>query len=204
MLFRQRDHEAIEAGDITVTVRAWRRPQARAGGIYRLHARGVVVVDDVSSLPARALTQADATASGHDSLAALLDDIERGRRGSRELRRLTRVQFHYEPRPDTRATLAADDELDRETLETLATRLERMDARSQHGAWTVGTLHLIEERPRVVASALAAELGRETPRFKANVRRLKSLGLTISHDVGYELSPRGAALLRHLRERGPT
>ena len=37
---------------------------------------------------------------------------------------------------------------------------------------------------------------RETPPFKADVRKLKRLGLTVSHDTGYELSPRGRALLR--------
>jgi hypothetical protein len=31
--------------------------------------------------------------------------------------------------------------------------------------------------------------------FKANVRKLKALGLTESLDIGYRLSPRGEALL---------
>ena len=35
----------------------------------------------------------------------------------------------------------------------------------------------------------------ETLPFKARVRRLKALGLTISLDVGYRLSPRGKAIL---------
>ena len=37
--------------------------------------------------------------------------------------------------------------------------------------------------------------------MKVDIRKLKSLGLTISHDVGYELSPRGTAYLAWL-ERG--
>lgn len=201
MLFRQRDHGPIEAGEVTVTVRAWRRPQARVGGVYRLHARGVVVVDEVTRLPASALTEADAASSGHDSVAALLAELERARRGGQDTGELTRVRFHYEARPDTRGELAADDDLDREALDALAARLEGMDRRSRHGAWTLATLHLIEEQPRVVASRLAPELGRETAPFKADVRKLKNLGLTISHDVGYELSPRGSALLRYLRDR---
>ena len=35
-------------------------------------------------------------------------------------------------------------------------------------------------------------------KFKNNVRRLKALGLTESLEVGYRLSPRGAALLAAL------
>ena len=36
MLFAERFHEPIRQGLITVTFRRWKRPQARAGGIYRL------------------------------------------------------------------------------------------------------------------------------------------------------------------------
>jgi hypothetical protein len=38
-------------------------------------------------------------------------------------------------------------------------------------------------------------VGRETAPFKLDVRKLKNLGLTTSHRIGYELSPRGAAYL---------
>jgi hypothetical protein len=41
-------------------------------------------------------------------------------------------------------------------------------------------------------------VGRDTAKFKNDVRKLKSLGLTISHSPGYELSPRGHALLARL------
>ncbi len=41
----------------------------------------------------------------------------------------------------------------------------------------------------------AGELGRERLPFKADVRKLKRLGLTESLDVGYRLSPRGRAYL---------
>ena len=46
---------------------------------------------------------------------------------------------------------------------------------------------------------LAASLGRERLSFKADVRKLKALGLTESLEVGYRLSPRGRAFL----ERSP-
>lgn len=47
-----------------------------------------------------------------------------------------------------------------------------------------------DERP-----SLAAGQHLDVPRFKRRVRRLKELGLTISLDVGYRLSPRGRAIL---------
>ncbi len=47
----------------------------------------------------------------------------------------------------------------------------------------------------MVSTVLAEALGWERADFKLHVRRLKELGLTISLDVGYRLSPRGAAYL---------
>jgi Mn-dependent DtxR family transcriptional regulator len=74
-------------------------------------------------------------------------------------------------------------------------RLDRMDARGSHGAWTHQLLQLIDEQPHVRAPDLAASIGWETAPFKEHVRKLKALGLTISHSPGYELSPRGRAVL---------
>ena len=50
--------------------------------------------------------------------------------------------------------------------------------------------------------AISAMAGQDKMSFKLNVRKLKTLGLTESLEVGYRLSPRGAALLDELRRRG--
>ena len=55
---------------------------------------------------------------------------------------------------------------------------------------------MIGANETVRAPDLAASVGLEVPRFKRRVRQLKGLGLTISLDVGYLLSPRGRAYLR--------
>ena len=54
-------------------------------------------------------------------------------------------------------------------------------------------LDLIADNPQRRAPDLAELEGRDTAPFKIDVRKLKALGLTISHPVGYELSPRGIA-----------
>jgi len=59
-------------------------------------------------------------------------------------------------------------------------------------------LRLIEASPQVPARLLAAELGWQTLDFKANVRKLKALGLTVSHEIGYELSDAGHRYLATL------
>jgi hypothetical protein len=80
-------------------------------------------------------------------------------------------------------------------LAGIRARLDRLDAASSAGPWTRQTLAIIDRSPEVRAPDLAAELGRDTPSFKRDVRKLKELGLTESLEVGYRLSPRGAAVL---------
>jgi hypothetical protein len=85
----------------------------------------------------------------------------------------------------------------------LERRLARLDAASPRGPWTRAVVELIAVRPATRAADLAASFGRDTPSFKADVRKLKALGLTESLEVGYRLAPRGEALLRRLAgERG--
>jgi hypothetical protein len=73
--------------------------------------------------------------------------------------------------------------------------LDRLDRARRTGPWTREILQLIASRPGVRAPDLAGSLGRDTRPFKADVRKLKELGLTHSLEVGYELSPRGRAYL---------
>jgi hypothetical protein len=88
-----------------------------------------------------------------------------------------------------RADLGDDD------VAELVRRLARFDAASTHGPWTMETLQLIERCPATLAADIAASVGRQKAPFKADVRKLKELGLTESLDVGYRLSPRGRAYL---------
>ena len=74
-------------------------------------------------------------------------------------------------------------------------RTDRLDRASSHGPWTIAVLGAIAARPATRAADLAASFGRETQPFKLDVRKLKNLGLTLSLEVGYRLSPRGEAYL---------
>jgi hypothetical protein len=111
-----------------------------------------------------------------------------------------RIAFHYvgaDPRIELRGAHALPDSAWAE----LAAELDRIDRAAKRGPWTVATLELIRERPEVAAADLAAAVGRERLPFKADVRRLKELGLTESLRPGYRISPRGAALLDYLSRR---
>lgn len=196
MQFRLADQDAIARGDLTLTFRRWRRPQAKEGGRYRIG--GIVIeVTSVDLIEPSAITVEDARAAGQDSPEAVLDAIRRNQRKSADPdARLYRVAFRsLGEHPDPRAALAADAALDPDELSMISNRLSKMDARSRHGPWTQAALEAIAASPGRRAPDLAAELGRETQKFKADVRKLKSLGLTISLEVGYELSPRGRVVL---------
>ena len=58
---------------------------------------------------------------------------------------------------------------------------------------------VIKEHPMMPAAQLAYETGFEKDWLKTNVRKLKNLGLTISHQPGYTLSPRGLVVLERLQ-----
>lgn len=192
LLFQKRFHEGLVSGAVTLTFRRWDKPHVRPGGRYRCHPIGVLEVDGVTRVRVRDITEEDAARSGFDSRDALVDYL----RGARDeaLRAdtaLFRIELRYGGDGD-RTALALETDLAPADVEAIAAKLAKMDAK---GPWTEATLELIGARPRVAASRLAAELGRETPPFKVDVRKLKKLGLTQSFEVGYEISPRGRAFL---------
>jgi hypothetical protein len=117
----------------------------------------------------------------------------RGARGAGREGDLYRVGLRFVGE-DPRVALRADDDLDAAAVEAIRARLARTD-RAAPEPWTRAYLELVAERPGVVARELAAGIGTERDPFKVRVRRLKELGLTESLEVGYRLSPRGAAYL---------
>ena len=188
MLLRKETLEGIARGEIDVAFRWWTRPTVKAGGslqtqVWRLAIRSV------ERTTLAGVTVEDARRAGFATKAALAKAFPR-KPGSR----LYRVEFALAG-PDPRIALRERAELNDEEAETITARLQRMDRSSAIGPWTRSTLDLIAERPETRAGDLAEQLGQERLPFKANVRKLKALGLTESLEVGYRLSPRGRGYL---------
>ena len=192
MLIEKRRWAGIQDGSITVLLRRWRHRQATAGKAYRT-AAGRILVEEMERVDETAIREDDARAAGYTSAADAAADL-RGEPG--EPVYLLRIRLVTEA--DPRDELARSTELSDADLAALAGRLARMDASSRDGPWTEATLRLIERRPATRAQDLADAVGRDRARFKADVRKLKNLGLTISLETGYKLSPRGETLLRRL------
>ncbi len=63
-------HDDIAAGEITLTVRLWRRPQVKAGGRYRV-GLALIEVDSMEQVPFGSITDADIRRSGERGREAL-------------------------------------------------------------------------------------------------------------------------------------
>jgi hypothetical protein len=188
VLIRRDVLDRIAAGEIDTVFRRQRRPTVRTGGTLRT-AVGVLDIVEVAPIRLDEITLADARRAGFADVDAVVTDLCRRTDGDDY-----RIRVGLGG-PDPRLALREDDQLDRATIEEIAERLDRLDRASRRGPWTRSVLALIAERPHVRAPDLAASMDRDTASFKNDVRKLKALGLTISHSPGYELSPRGRAFL---------
>lgn len=189
MLFEQRFRDPVADGSVTVTFRRWKTHQVKVGNRYRTPI-GMIEVEAVDIVDESAIRGDDVARAGYGSAEELVADL----RGS-PAQSIYRVQFHAVHDADPRDLLAATDSLTDEDLAELDRRLERLDRSSSWGPWTLATLQAVAEHPEVRAGDLAQGLGREREPFKLDVRKLKNLGLTLSLETGYRLSPRGRAYL---------
>lgn len=191
MLFEQRLRDGLHDGSITVVFRRWKRPQAVAGGRYRTGA-GLVEAVAVDEIDPATIADADVAAAGYTTT----DEVRVELRGDPGLP-VFRVEFRPLDEPDPRTALAAARHLDRQDLAAIDARLDRLDARWESRPTTREILRTIAARPHERAGNLADDAGVAREELKRRVRFLKELGLTISEQVGYRISPRGAAYLRH-------
>ena len=189
MLFRQKFLDGIRDGTITLAFRRWRRPSVRSGGTL-LTAAGQLSITSVDQVALTRISEADARRAGYTSREALLAELR-----ARDEGKVYRIELGA-LRVDPRVALRQSASLSDTACDEIARRLRRLDERSPHGPWTRPTLDLIRSRPGVRAGDLCRLVGLDLPPFKLNVRKLKTLGLTESLEVGYRLSPRGTMFMR--------
>jgi len=190
MLLARSEFEAIKSGTMSLVFRRWRRPTVKTGGSLRT-AAGVLEIGRVEAIERSRITEGDAVLAGFASLPDLLSRLD-AHDGD-----IYRIEVRFAG-ADPRLELREDDRLSEDDVRDLRTRLSRLDSASKTGAWTRATLRAIDRHPRTAAADLAKHAGVERTWLKRSIRKLKNLGLTISHARGYELSPRGRAVLSRL------
>jgi hypothetical protein len=189
MLFRQYFLEGIRSGSITVAFRRWQRPSVKSGGSL-LTSIGKLYIASVTQITMPQISEKDARRAGYGSLAALLKELRQRSEG-----KIYRIELGP-LRVDPRIALRREARLTRDIHHELSERLQKLDAHSVDGPWTMRTLEVIRLHPGIRAGDLCGLVDQAKDRFKPNVRKLKNLGLTESLETGYRLSPRGIAFLR--------
>lgn len=182
--------DGVVAGELDLAFRRWTRRMHVPGGTQRTSV-GVIRFDAVDPVDPAAITADEARRSGME-LDRLLEVL------ARKEGEVYRIRMSFAG-ADQRAELRERARLTPRQRDDIVATLAGMDERSRRGPWTREHLELIAARPGELAETIAASIGREKLPFKADVRRLKELGLTESLRPGYRLSPRGRAVLRHLR-----
>jgi hypothetical protein len=182
--------DRIATGEVDLAFRRWTRPTVKTGGTLRTQL-GLLQIEKVEPVAIELITEEDARRAGleFEELITFLNQKTDGEVYRVELGPIV---------PDPRVELRESVDLSAADVAELKARLDRLDRASKRGPWTRQFLRLLADNPHVRAQALADSLGMEKMVFKDDVRKLKELGLTISFSPGYEVSPRGKALLQIL------
>jgi hypothetical protein len=188
MIFKVRDLENIKSGKISLAFRKWKKAAVRKGSRLRT-AIGVVEISSVSAITSEEITSIDAVNAGFDSLENLIKALNRIDEGT-----IYKIELHYYS-DDPRIKLRQHSEIGDGDVEVLKKKLKRLDSYSKNGKWTLSVLKAINDNPRLRAADLAIMMNKEKAALKIDIRKLKNLGLTISHETGYTISPLGKFVL---------
>lgn len=192
MLIKQQVLERIADGTVTLAFRRWKRPTVKTGGQLRT-AVGILAIDEVTVIHVDEIKPEDAQKAGCSSYSELFHTLNKNQESA-----LYRIKFHFAGQ-DPREVLREQVDLTDDELAKVHQKLTHLDLKSQDGSWTMTILRLIKQHPGLRATELAGLANLDTQVLKVKVRKLKSLGLTISiARGGYRLSPRGCEILDRL------
>ncbi|EJN03171.1 hypothetical protein [Phyllobacterium sp. YR531] len=191
MLLKAKVLERIAHGEVDLVFRSWARPTIKEGTRLRTSI-GAIVVGKVTSIGLAEISGEDVRRAGFNNVTALMDDLRTGK--DREIFRVELAGVESDERLSRQNEELAIDE-----AAALATSLARWDKTAPIESYHANILRIISQHPGVAAIELAKLLGVEKLKFKRDVRKLKELGLTISLDIGYQLSLRGQSLLKELK-----
>jgi hypothetical protein len=191
MLFKEIHLSGIKSGKITLAFRKWQKAFVKSGSL--LHTSiGLVEILKIETLNEKDITDKDALRAGFADRRQLLKSFTHNSAGT-----IFKISVSYHS-ADPRIKLREQTELSEQQFTDLKGKLERLDNHSKEGYWTRKILLTIKDNPNLHAVGIAKETGFEKEWLKLNVRKLKNLGLTISHNVGYELSPLGNRFIEKL------
>jgi len=193
MILKMTALNGIKAGTISLQFRKWKKPTVRKGSRIKT-ALGVIEITDVEEIATERISNEDAVQAGYNERKELLDGLNKIAEGKTYK---IGVRYYSE---DPRIALRENTDVSDKDLDAIKQKLERLDKYSKEGSWTLKVLHLIRDNPQVRAADLARKMKKEKNALKVDIRKLKNLGLTISHEVGYSISPLGEKMLERMAD----
>lgn len=190
MLFKQVHLQGIKSGKVCLAFRKWERATVKKGTLLKT-AIGLVEIVDIKTVSLNAITKIDLLSAGFEDKEQLLQSLRKTDSG-----KIYKIEVRYHS-ADQRIELR-EQALTPEKYAELKETLTRLDKFSRQGSWTKITLLAIRDNPHLHAIGIARITGFEKAWLKVNIRKLKNSGLTISHEVGYELSPLGKKFVAKL------
>lgn len=192
MLFKEVHLKGIKAGTINLAFRKWKKASIKKGGLLKTSV-GLVKIINITPVEENEISEADSIKAGFKNRELLLKSLRQT--GTGTLYKI-KISYHAE---DPRIALREQTVMTDEKFSALKNKLERLDKYSKQGDWTMKILFIIKDHPNKKAAELALLTGYEKEWLKLNIRKLKNEGLTISHTIGYELSPLGKIFILQLR-----
>lgn len=190
MLFKEVHLQGIKSGTVHLAFRKWEKAAIKKGTLMKT-AVGLVEIVEVTTIDENKITDNDAKNAGFLNRELLFKSLRQNDKAN--IYRIE-VQYHSEdPRIELR-----EQALTEERFIEIQDKLIRLDKFSKQGNWTEVILLTIKSNPHFHASGISKLTGYEKEWLKLNIRKLKNLGLTISHTVGYELSPLGSEFIEKL------
>lgn len=194
MLIKQKQLDGILSGKISLAFRKWKNLSVKKDSLLKTSI-GLVKIADITETELSQITDDDAEQAGYDNAKTLISELEKTVNGV-----IYKIQLSFHS-PDPRIDLRQKSQITDVELEALTEKLLNLDKFSKQGKWTTKVLKAIQENPKLPAVELAVKVNKEKEWLKTNVRKLKNLGLTISHEPGYTLSPLGEYVLSVLPEK---
>jgi hypothetical protein len=191
MLFKQKILNEIKSGNVTLAFRKWEKASVKKGTLLKTSV-GLIEIVNITLTAEEKITKKDAISAGFLTKEQLIESFRNNE--NTELYKI-KVKYHSE---DPRIALREQKYITHEEFLYINRKLERLDVLSKQGSWTTTVLQAIQQHPRMRAIDLSVITGFEKEWLKINIRKLKNIGLTVSHEVGYEIAPLGIAYMKKL------
>ncbi len=191
MLFKQKHLAAIKSGKISLAFRKWKILSVKPNEIFKTEI-GRMKIGSIQKIQLEDITNENAQKAGFTSDEALKKLLSEQKEGT-----IYEIEVSY---LDDQKVVIVNEHGKLDQAEYLAIKedLEMLDKKSKIGKWTRKTMQLIAENPHMKAADLAKLARKEKEWLKVNVRKLKSLGLTESHEPGYSLTVLGFRYLNSI------